>query len=382
MTTTAHVPWLVALAALLAAARPAAATFTVAVSGTTTVVTQTDTDALIVTRMTDGGYVLSDSGSLLVYPPSTNLVVRGAEDPATPSSLFVVLDSPLPGALKLDLPGRSNVTVRGGAASIGGTLEIKGGDGDQFVRLGAVGEALTIEKAVSVDLGDGDDHLLFPVGGDVEGSLTVKGVNTFDVHGRLRVERSFSFDVSRETRTLSLDVEDIDLGKSFKVKSGAGRESVRLLAGTIGRSVSLDLGEGSGSANLGVEYIGGSVKATYGSGASDSHFLGFPRSTMVVKGSIAVTMLGRYNQVQLYGACQGSSFKYTGGGGYDYMSLNLVAPRTKATILLGDGDDDVTIADASVTQLGRLTLDFGEGADDFFDDGWVPPPGSTITGLP
>lgn len=379
-----HSPWVVAVAAIVAAlttASPATATFTVAVSGATTMVTQTDTDTLIVTRMPDGTLMLSDSGPLVASPPTDNLIVRGAMDPATPSALFIVLDSALPGSLMLDLPGRSNVTLRGDVASIGGTLKVKGGAGDQIVRLGIDGQPTSIEKAVSVDLGDGDDQLHVTAGCDVGGSVNVKGVDTFDAHGTLSIDRSFSFDHSRETRELRLDVEELILAKSLKVKSGAGRESVRLFGGTIGRSVTLDLGDGDGSANVHVDSIGGNLKASFGTGPSDSNFFGITRGT-TVKGSTALTMLGRYNNTQLLATFEGKSFKYTGGAGYDYMSLDLVAPRAKTTILLGAGDDDVTIHDASVVQFGSLTLDFGEGADDFFDDGWVPPPGTIITGLP
>lgn len=379
-----HGSWVatvVTIAAALATPRPAAATFTVAVSGATTMVTQTDTDTLIVTRTPDGTLILSSSGPLVASPPTDNLLVRGALDPATPSALFIVLDSAMPGSLMLDLPGRSNVTIRGDVAAIGGTLKVKGGDGDQIVRLGVDGQPTSIGKAVSVDLGDGDDQLLVTAGCDVGGSVNVKGVDSFDAHGTLSIDRSFSFDHSRETRELRLDVEELILAKSFKVKSGAGRESVRLFGGTIGRSVTLELGDGDDSANIHVDSIGGNLKATFATGANDSNFFGITRGT-TVKGSTALTMLGRYNNIQLYATFEGKSFKYTGGAGYDYMSLDLAAPRAKTTILLGGGDDDVTIHDASVVQIGSLTLDFGDGADDFFDDGWVPPPGAIITGLP
>lgn len=373
---------LLTVAALVTVARPAAATFTVSTSGATTLVTQTDADTLIVTRAATGELVASDGSALEVYPPTDNLVVRGTTDAATPSALFVVLDAALPGSLTLDLPGRSNATVRGGAASIGGALRINGGNGDQIVRLGADGEPTTIAKAVSVDLGGGNDMLVFPVPSTIKGALTVRGVNTFDADA-LRVDRSFSFDGSRETLQLSLDVETLDVGKSFKVKSGAGRDSVRIIrGGTVGRHVTLDLGTGSGSANLGFDRIGGNVKASFGSGADDSHFLGFPRTGLVVKGSVAMTMLGRFNNLQFYGRCDGSSIRYTGGAGMDFINLYLVAPRAKATFLLGDGDDDLDIGGGPDVVLGRLTVDFGEGHDDFFDNGWVPPPGSTITGLP
>lgn len=81
MTRSTHGAWLLAVTVggiLAASARPAAATFTVAASGATTMITQTDTDTLIVTRMFDGNLVVTDSGSLLVHPPTDNLVVRGA----------------------------------------------------------------------------------------------------------------------------------------------------------------------------------------------------------------------------------------------------------------------------------------------------------------
>jgi hypothetical protein len=373
---------LLAVAAMLAVASPAAASFTVSVSGKTTLVTQHDADTLILTRAGTGELVASSGPSLEVYPATDNLIVRGTTDATTPSSLFIVLDSPLPGSLALDLPGRSNVTVRGAAASIGGALRVKGGNGDQIVRLGADGEPTTVAKAVNVDLGGGNDTLAFPVPSTVKGALTVRGVNTFDA-GVLRVDRTFSFDSSRENLEVRLDVDVLDVGKSFKVKSGPGRESVRIVhGGTVGRHVTLDLGTGSGSAHLGFDRIGGNVKASFGSGADDSHFLGFPGSGLVVKGSVAMTMLGRFNNLQFYGRCDGSSIRYTGGAGMDFVNLYLVAPRAKATFLLGAGDDDLNIGGGPEVVLGRLTVDFGDGNDDFFDHGWVPPPGSTITGLP
>jgi hypothetical protein len=59
--------------------------------------------------------------------------------------------------------------------------------------------------------------------------------------------------------------------------------------------------------------------------------------------------------------------------------LQTAAAHATATIELGDGDDTVSL---DALTLARLRLDLGGGTDTlrFYD--FVPPPGSTITGLP
>jgi len=380
MIRNARASWLPALMAgaglLLASPRPAAATFTVEVRGSTTMITQTDTDTLIVTRMFDGALVVTDSGSLLVHPPTNNLVVRGVAGP-TPAMLFVVLDSELPGSLMLDLPGASTVTVRGDVGAIGGALKVNGGPGPQVLRLGTAGQPLTIGKTATVDLGDAHDQLFIEHGGTVEGSFNVKGVNEMRAL-MLSVDRSFSFDVSRESIRSDLNTRDLVVGKSFKMIGGPAVDYVDLDGGTIGRSVTFDLGGGSGIAYLFSDTIGGNVKAAYGAGGNDVFALG---TDTVLKGSLALTLLGDGSDVYLDGAIEGTSIKIAGTPGVDGLNLNTPAPRANATIDLGAGDDDVGFF-ADRLRLKRLALDLGDGADDLHDGGWVLPPGSTITGLP
>lgn len=379
MARTTSGSWLRALVAgmglLAASARPADATFTVSVSGATTTITQTDTDALIVTQMPDGGLVLSASGPLQFSPPTINLVVRGSDAP-TPSQLFVVLDSPLPGSLMLDLPGASTTTVRGGAATIGGALRIKGGAGRQVVRLGTAGETLTVEKTATIDLAGGDDELLVQHGGRVEGSLNVKGVNQLTAQ-MLTVDRSFTFDVHAENVWSNLDTGGLVVGKSLKVIGGPNVDQIAMSGGSVGRSVTLDFDGDLDSAYLFFDTIGGNVKASYGPNGEGIFALGY---NCVVKGSLALTMLGSGNDVHIDGAIQGTSLKYTGGPGRDDLSMPTSAPRANATIVTGDGEDDVDFF--STTRLKRLKLDLGDGVDTLGLNGFVLPPGSTVTGLP
>jgi hypothetical protein len=110
---------MLALAALVAAsALPADAAFKVEEHGKTVTITQLDTTRLVIERDYDGALVVDDGVTELSYPPPTNLVVRGS-DALAASNVVVVLNSPLPGALTLDLPGTSEVTVSGSDASIG-----------------------------------------------------------------------------------------------------------------------------------------------------------------------------------------------------------------------------------------------------------------------
>lgn len=369
-------PYGLAVAAMLAIATPAAATFTVSASGTTTLVTQTDADTLILTRTPNGELVASDSSALVIHPPTANLFVRGT-DAASPSSVFVVLDSELPGSLTLDLPGANEAVIRGAAGSIAGSLRIRGGAADQIVRLGGSGEPTRIARSASIDLGDGRDELQLLAACSIGGSLASKGVSVIDAKSApLTVARNVSVDGDDDP--LLVETDAMVVGKSFKLK-GQGGDTVRLVGGTIGRSATFDFRRGWSHAVMWVDTIGGSFKASYGFGERQSLSLG---NDTVVKGSVAVTMSRGHNLVYLGGTVQGTSIRYTGTeDGADDIDLALVAPRAKATFQLGDGNDQIVV-DAAKLRLDRLALDFGAGTDFFDDDGWVAPSGSIIKGLP
>jgi hypothetical protein len=103
-------------------------------------------------------------------------------------------------------------------------------------------------------------------------------------------------------------------------------------------------------------------------------------------------------EMWLWDLVVGRSFTMLGGGARCDVflqggSVNVSAPGTSLVefdgivkgkairFRGGPGDDEFTI-DADRVQRKRLTLDRGPGMDELYDDGWVPPPGSTITGLP
>lgn len=375
MLRNASLSMLLAATAALATARPAAAAFTVAASGATTIVTQTDANALIVTRMPSGDLIVSSSGPLEAFPPSTNLVVRGFD--GAPSSLFVVLDSPLPGSLTLELRGETSATLRGTAASIGNALKVQGDAAVQHLTFSNVDGPIAIRRTASIDLGEGADRMDFGDGSTIGGALKLEGAN--DVRGSgLRVDRSTSIDVKRDVVDTDVVLPDLVVGRSFTMLGGAGRSYLSLHGGSVGRSVKLTYGDSVNHIYVFLDAIGGSLTASYGSN-NNIFALG---QNAVVQGSVNLSMPGPGESlVEFDGTVRGKAIRYRGGAGNDEFNLRSVSPRAMATFDLGGGDDEFTIY-ADRVQLKRLTLDLGEGTDELDDNGWVPPPGSTITGLP
>jgi len=369
----------IAAAVLLAASvAPASAGFIVAQRGKTTTVTQTEAGSLFVTRSPGGDFEVSDGGPVSAYPGSENLVVRTFE--TAMSYPTVILNSALPGTLTLELRGPSDATVRGGVPSIGRGLKVKGGDAGQLVRLGRDGAPIVIEGNATFDLRDGDDEIDFETGGVVLGSLKTKGVNQIEAP-TVSVGGSFSMNVGREAHAMELLGIDLTVGKSFSAKGGSGSDDVLWFGGSAGGNVQIDLADAppagqSQLAQLDVSSIGGNLKYAAGTGSAS---MLFASSGLAVKGSVSAAARSTSNFVDFSGSVGGTSIAYAGGAGRHSVSLRASAPRAKATVVLGEADDELKL-DGS--QLARLTADFGPGTDLFVQGSFLLPPGSKLLNLP
>jgi hypothetical protein len=365
-------------ALVTASAVPAAAGFTVSTQGKTTTVTQTDPSTLYVSRTASGDLQVSDGGPVAVYPPAKNLVVRGASSGAR-SFLTLVLDSRLPGSLTLDLPGANEVTVRGGQATVAGTLKVRGGDAPHVIQLGVAGAPVTIEGNAIITLGSGLDRLSFDAAGTVLGALTLKGVNSL-VAPSLQVGGNLLLNAKREDHPLLIRSGDLIVGKSFTVMTGAGDDILQIDGGSVGRHATIELGGGTGMQviNLLFDSIVGKVRTRMGHSAASSFILGIPT---VVEGSLDMRSEADLNEVLLLGKVEGIAVEYAGGAGIDRVILGVGAPQATVALDLGAGDDQLTL-DARSLQMLRLDVEFGDGTDVFNQGGYVLPSGSQITNLP
>lgn len=359
-------------ALLLAGALPAEAFFAVEERGSTTTVTQNDTERLTIVNNPGGSLVLTDGVAIVGHAAAKNLVVRG---PGTLTTTFVdiVLNEPLEGSLTLDLPGASDVTIAGASAVIGGSLKVKGSDvANQTVRLGDAAQSITIEGNVKLDLRDVEDWVEFRGPAKILGSLAAKGVNHLTAT-ILEVGGSFVLDTKKESLGFRFISNQLFVGKSLLASSGPGFDyfsgSIR---GAVGGNVTFKVGDG-GCRLYAYFVTGGKLTARMGAGALNEFYPGF------VKGSVDVQSFGARNDLELRNVIQGKSIKYTGGAGVDDLLLQSDAAQATATIDLGDGNDEVYL---DGMKLARLRLDFGAGTDRLDLHDFVTPPGSTITGLP
>jgi hypothetical protein len=373
---------LVAVATLLlATAQPAAATFDVQERGTTTTVTQLDTAKLIVVVNFGGGIVVNDGVSIIGYPPATNLVVRGS-DALTLSQLDIVMHEALPGSLTLDLPGFNEVTLRGDAATIDGSLNVKGSDAStQILHFGEAGHPVLIKGNAKLDLKKGYDKLDFTETTEVLGNFTGKGVNEIKAVV-LGVNGNLTLDVKRESDPLNVTVlSALIVNKSLSLIGGPASDNIGVRAGSVGGSVKIKLGDGEPTRDQFVQpmfsVIDGSFNVQMGTGRANTVVL--PNS-MVLKGSLSIKASGDQNVCVCNARVEGTSIKYVGGAGRDIIYSQLVAPRAKASFKMSGGDDGITLE--APPQLARLDVDFGDGADLLVNpNGFALPPGK-IVGLP
>lgn len=366
---------------LLLSARPAHALFDVKESGKTLTVTQLDTTKVLVIVNVGGGIVVNDGVSVIGYPPTTNLVVRGS-DAVTLSQLEVRLHEALRGSLTLDLPGFNEVALTGTNPTIDGSLKVKGSySSTQILKLGVTGSPVTIKGDAKLDLRDGYDRLEFVETASILGKLTTKGVNELRATS-LEVGGNLSMDVKRESHPLNVTVTAaLVVGKNFSLTGGSAADNIGVLSGAVGGSVKVDLGDGgaTGLQHLQTMFglVGGSYSAKLGASQQGTILL---TNTMTIKGSVNVAMQADVSVLMAYARVDGTSIKYVGGAGRNIVYSQLVAPQAKASFKMGDGDDGLTLE--APPQLARLDVDFGDGADLLVNPhGFALPPGK-IVGLP
>lgn len=373
-------------ALLLAGAHPAAALFDVQERGKTITITQLDTTQLLIVRNASGELVVNDGVSVVGYPPSSNLVVRGFEDAITSSKIEVVLHSALPGSLSLLLPGANDVTVLGGVPRVEGSLEIKGSDAGQIVRLGDVSHPFVAAGNVKLDMRGGNDKLLFARDGTILGSLTAKGVNELRANV-LEVGGGLTVDVKKESDGVKIDGVTQQglsafIGKSLKVISGPGVDHIMLggSGGAIGGNATFKLGDGIGNAQrvwTQSSTIGRNLVIEAGDSTYNDILFG-----STIKGSVKIKSNAPSNYAYIYGRVEGTSIQYTGGDGRHSLIMRSAAPDAVATIELGSGPDSLYLDGDSGLVLRRIKVDLGAGQNDFENYGFTVPPGSTFKGLP
>jgi hypothetical protein len=236
-----------------------------------------------------------------------------------------------------------------------------------------------IQRDAKLDLRGGDHLLDFEYSSTILGSLTAKGVNQlrgneFSVGGNLTV------DVKRESQGVILAGNGMTVGKSLTVLSGRGGDEIRLNGGAVGRNATFRLGDGTDRNTLlhpWLTTVGGNLAASLGSGAEGEFWL-----NGTVKGSVKVTSRAAQSRIYFHGSVQGTSIKYTGGPGQDYVEMKCAAPDATATLEIDSGDDTLVLDGTSNLALRRVDVDFGNGNDTLIDAGFMLPPGSDVRNLP
>ncbi|MCW5890596.1 MAG: hypothetical protein KIT14_08590 [bacterium] len=243
------------------------------------------------TRMPDGGLLVSVSGSLLSSPPPTNPILRSPATSTAVAAMVLALDSALPGSLTLDLPGEADVTIPGTAATIGGSLKVRGGAAAaQTVRIGLAGEPVTIKRDATVDLGGAFDQLVMGEDFHAARSLSLEGIDDLDA-GTVQVDRSLKIDSTRDGDAVDVKVSHLEVGTSFTFRSAA-RAYLYVGQGSVGRNTTIDFSAGDIATGYAFFSTGGN-SLTASSRAGLSTFLGLGRYGLAtVKGSVTVTMLG------------------------------------------------------------------------------------------
>lgn len=286
------------------------------VAGTLTSV-QTDANGGPVTfdNNGDGNAVRVTADSVSEFGPISNLVVTLLDNSL--DTLNFDFDNPLAGNLTADVgDGNRIINFTGSDNSIGGVLDLSGGDGMQTVNI-AVSNGLSVAGDAIIDLGTGNDAL--DANGNnvsVAGSALLLNANRIALDGSTSIGGDLTVDNSSEAINSRFDAAILDLAGQFDYLGGDGDDVITLTApSTFGSDIDILAGAGNNSASL----------------------------------------LGTLN---------GNSVDYTGGSGTDDVILGTTGNDANFNVRLGAGNDSVVLnADTAVAD--SLRIDFG-GGDDMF----------------
>lgn len=277
--------------------------------------------------------------------------------------------------------GQRQVNFVGANNTMGGTLTIMAGAGDQVVEL-AVSAALDLEGALNAQLGKGFDT----VDNDnnavtVTGDMTFIGVNEFESNGVFLVIGDVHMRTTNENQTSRFDVDagGTTILGNFEFIGGKGRDEVLLNDGAvIGCNVDIELGDGpmAGGTQFGWingAEIGGDV--TVKAGNSDRDDFNSASGTTFVGGRVKVALGPGPNEADFFGRYGGPSVSYKGGHDVDTVFVAVQGRTTNVDIDLGKGADILNLQ--AQTSVKRLTVDFGKGVDTYNDSYGDPKPFKT-----
>ena len=303
--------------------------------------------------------------------------------------------SKIGGNLNLGLGAGTNVVeLRGG--TIGGSLMVKGGMGDDHVEL-AENVNLSVGGSASFNLGGGVNFIegkgmqvvdigkdLTYVGGAGKDSIvTIYGGTTLQVGGNA----AFTFGDS-PTASQNSYFFDVHIGGNLSFLGGAHKDRLEFEYDlSVGGNFAVLLGGGDNNFDLnndgaGLCTIGGNVKYVGGAGTDDVDFQDATvgKNVLIALGQSSdnyVTFGGRNNGiVQVHG-----SLTITGGAMKDDMTFNRLFVGNALTIGTGAGDDTIWMDDLDVA--GPTSVDLGGGMDQLFieteDNDWHGDPLSAVT---
>ena len=339
------------------------------------------TDSLTSTQVEDLGNVTFDNNgpanAIQVVPgntltPVTNLTINMLD--GSSSDLDVTLDSALAGNLGVHLGnGNRALNLDGADNSIGGNLDVTGGDGDQTVEV-AVNNNLVVGGHASFDLGAGSD-VVDEDGNDISitGNLDFAGVNFFENNGTMTVGGDVTVDSTAVTEATIFDDDEImTIGGNFTYLGGDGRDEVTMngIGGTsIGGSALINVGDNTVGGtqhilfNVPMSSVAGGLTVISTSSANQDSFTASPGASF--GGDINIDLGGGPNYALIVGVFGGSSVVYSGGSGVDHVTFGTTGVPADVFITLGGGDDTFTLQAGASISPTTLFVDFGDNADTF-----------------
>lgn len=301
------------------------------------------------------------------------------------------------GAVDLKLSEDENtVDLYSAITTLSSTVNMTGGDGANNITFGnrdtfTDARILSIAKATTITLGSGGNRVILDAPQSSFGAVTVTstgGTDLVNFNGtKLSASGLVKFDLGDGTGTVNLNSSAVALKAGLTILGGVDADGVSVFAdGTITGDVTIDLG---GATDLdqsiyltGQSGLPGNLKITgalsLSSAATDIGMNGNKDSITVydvtVTKAINVNTGAVDSEIDLNNVNTSSTLSVSSGAGNDLVQLETFSTFgamtvAKATsILLGDGDDTLTVGFAGDTNnqvrfLGNVTVDKGPAGD-------------------
>lgn len=273
-----------------------------------------------------GGAIRVTNSTTTVIAPVDNLNVVMLNSGVIGDDLTLDFDSPLTGDLSVDLnSGFRDLNFLGSSNSIGGSLDITGGDFVQTINL-ALGGSLDVGSDTSINLGAGTDSVAVngaavTLNGALSMTLVDSFVNdgSFVVAGDVRVDNSGSASDGTFIDNAMADLQ----GEFTYLGSSANDTVVFNSSSSIAGDIDINVGDGANIA----------------------------------------TLLGGFGPA-------GTAIKYTGGMDVDRVTVGTTGTPASVNAKLKSGDDIFTLNAGAAIATDSLRVDFGGGGDDTFNSSY------------